>query len=83
MDVLFPKIGEIIGGSEREADYDKLLARIEELGIPMKDLPYVQPIYFYSLGHGLIGQRHEPADWGGRHFLAAMRYLASKNLAYR
>lgn len=28
MDVLFPKIGEIIGGSEREADYGKLDARI-------------------------------------------------------
>ena len=38
MDVLFPKIGEIIGGSEREADYDKLLARIKELNIPMKDM---------------------------------------------
>ncbi|MBQ7389187.1 MAG: asparagine--tRNA ligase [Paludibacteraceae bacterium] len=38
MDVLFPKIGEIIGGSEREADYDKLLARINELNIPMKDM---------------------------------------------
>ena len=38
MDVLFPKIGEIIGGSEREADYNKLLKRIEELGIPMKDM---------------------------------------------
>lgn len=38
MDVLFPQIGEIIGGSEREADYDKLLARIEELNIPMKDM---------------------------------------------
>ena len=38
MDVLFPKIGEIIGGSEREADYDKLLARIEEMNIPMKDM---------------------------------------------
>lgn len=38
MDVLFPKIGEIIGGSEREADYDKLNKRIEELGIPMKDM---------------------------------------------
>ena len=38
MDVLFPKIGEIIGGSEREADYNKLLTRIEELGIPMKDM---------------------------------------------
>ncbi|SCQ17597.1 Asparagine--tRNA ligase [Tannerella forsythia] len=38
MDVLFPKIGEIIGGSEREADYDKLLQRIKELRIPMKDM---------------------------------------------
>lgn len=38
MDVLFPKIGEIIGGSEREENYDKLLSRIEELGIPMKDM---------------------------------------------
>lgn len=38
MDVLFPQIGEIIGGSERESDYDKLMARITELGIPMKDM---------------------------------------------
>ncbi len=33
MDVLFPTIGEIIGGSEREADYDKLLARVHELNM--------------------------------------------------
>ncbi len=38
MDVLFPRIGEIIGGSEREADYGKLMERIEELHIPMKDM---------------------------------------------
>ena len=38
MDVLFPKIGEIIGGSERESDYDKLMTRIEEMHIPMKDM---------------------------------------------
>lgn len=38
MDVLFPKIGEILGGSEREADYNKLTARIEELQIPLKDM---------------------------------------------
>ena len=31
MDVLFPKIGEIIGGSERESDYNKLMTRIEEI----------------------------------------------------
>lgn len=38
MDVLFPKIGEIIGGSEREADYGKLRARVEELGMNEKDI---------------------------------------------
>jgi asparaginyl-tRNA synthetase len=38
MDVLFPKIGEIIGGSERESDYDKLITRIQEMNIPMKDM---------------------------------------------
>ena len=38
MDVLFPQIGEIIGGSEREENYDKLMSRIEELHIPMKDM---------------------------------------------
>ena len=38
MDVLFPRIGEIIGSSQREENYDKLLARIEELHIPMKDM---------------------------------------------
>lgn len=38
MDVLFPKIGEIIGGSERESDYDKLKMRAEEMGVPDKDI---------------------------------------------
>ena len=38
MDVLFPQIGEIIGGSEREADYDKLQTRIDEMNLPMKDM---------------------------------------------
>ena len=38
MDVLFPKIGEIIGGSEREADYDKLKNRAAEMGVPEKDI---------------------------------------------
>ena len=37
MDVLFPKIGEIIGGSQREEDYNKLRTRVAELGIPEKD----------------------------------------------
>ena len=38
MDVLFPKIGEIIGGSERESDYDKLLNRIRELNMSLDAL---------------------------------------------
>ena len=38
MDVLFPKIGEIIGGSEREADYGKLTARVNELGMNEQDV---------------------------------------------
>jgi asparaginyl-tRNA synthetase len=38
MDVLFPGIGEIIGGSQREEDYQKLLQRVQALGIPEKDL---------------------------------------------
>jgi len=38
MDVLFPGIGEIIGGSQREEVHEKLLTRIRELKIPEKDL---------------------------------------------
>ena len=38
MDVLFPKIGEIIGGSQREEDYEKLRTRAAEMGVPDKDI---------------------------------------------
>ena len=38
MDVLFPKIGEIIGGSQREENLDKLRQRVEEVGVPEKDI---------------------------------------------
>lgn len=38
MDVLFPGVGEIIGGSQREERYDKLLQRIKEVNIPEKDI---------------------------------------------
>lgn len=41
MDVLFPKIGEIIGGSEREENYDKLLKRVNEIGM------HIDPIWWY------------------------------------
>ncbi len=38
MDVLFPGIGEIIGGSQREESYEKLKTRMDEMGIPEKDM---------------------------------------------
>ncbi|MFI3304775.1 MAG: asparagine--tRNA ligase [Rikenellaceae bacterium] len=38
MDVLFPNIGEIIGGSEREADFGKLSARVRELNMSEEDV---------------------------------------------
>jgi len=38
MDVLFPKIGEIIGGSERESSYEKIMARIKELNMDTTNL---------------------------------------------
>ncbi|MGE7773502.1 asparagine--tRNA ligase [Chitinophaga sp. NPDC101104] len=38
MDILFPGIGEIVGGSQREENYDKLVARMNELGIPVEEL---------------------------------------------
>ena len=56
MDVLFPQIGEIIGGSEREADYDKLLAEIERRGIPMKDMWwYLDTRRFGTVPHSGFG----------------------------
>ncbi len=56
MDVLFPRIGEIIGGSEREADYGKLKQRIDELHIPMKDMWwYLDTRRFGSAPHSGFG----------------------------
>ncbi len=56
MDVLFPKIGEIIGGSEREENYDKLLTRINELDIPMKDMWwYLDTRRFGTVPHAGFG----------------------------
>ena len=56
MDVLFPKIGEIIGGSEREADLDKLEARISELGMSRRTLEwYIDTRRFGSCPHSGFG----------------------------
>lgn len=55
-DVLFPQIGEIIGGSVREENYDKLMARIDELHIPMKDMWwYLDTRRFGTVPHAGFG----------------------------
>ncbi len=56
MDVLFPKIGEIIGGSEREASLEKLNARIDELGMSRESLEwYLDTRRFGSAPHSGFG----------------------------
>lgn len=56
MDVLFPKIGEIIGGSEREADLAKLENRINELGMVRTNLEwYIDTRRFGSCPHSGFG----------------------------
>ncbi|MDR1653447.1 MAG: asparagine--tRNA ligase [Prevotellaceae bacterium] len=56
MDVLFPKIGEIIGGSQREEDYEKLKRRAEEMNIPQKDIWwYMQTRQFGTAPHAGFG----------------------------
>ena len=55
-DVLFPQIGEIIGGSVREENYDKLMNEIRERNIPMKDMWwYLDTRRFGSCPHGGFG----------------------------
>lgn len=55
-DVLFPSIGEIIGGSVREESYDKLLSEIESRNIPMKDMTwYLDTRKYGSCPHAGFG----------------------------
>ncbi|MEP7263678.1 MAG: asparagine--tRNA ligase [Bacteroidota bacterium] len=56
MDILFPWIGEIIGGSQREEDHDKLLQRMTEMHIPEKDLWwYLETRKFGTCPHAGFG----------------------------
>ena len=56
MDILFPQIGEIIGGSERESDYLKLRQRMEELGMNVKQLWwYLETRKFGTVPHAGFG----------------------------
>ena len=48
MDCLVPGIGEIIGGSQREDDYDKLLERINELGLQKEDYDFYLDLRKYG-----------------------------------
>ena len=55
-DVLFPQIGEIIGGSVREESYDKLTAEIERRHIPLKDMWwYLATRKYGTCPHGGFG----------------------------
>ena len=56
MDVLFPRIGEIIGGSQREEDYDSLVRRMKEMNIPEKELWwYLETRKFGTVEHSGFG----------------------------
>ena len=48
VDCLVPGIGEIIGGSQREDDYDKLVARMEELGLKKEDYGFYLDLRKYG-----------------------------------
>lgn len=56
MDVLFPQIGEIIGGSQREENYDKLRARMKEMNIPSDEMWwYLDTRRFGAVPHSGFG----------------------------
>lgn len=56
MDVLFPKIGEIIGGSQREESYEKLVRRCDETGVPTKEMSwYLDTRRFGTVPHSGFG----------------------------
>ncbi|HMQ63663.1 MAG TPA: asparagine--tRNA ligase [Flavilitoribacter sp.] len=56
MDVLFPYIGEVIGGSQREERHERLVARIHEMGIPEEELWwYLQLRQFGGAPHAGFG----------------------------
>ena len=60
MDCLVPGIGEIIGGSQREDDYDKLVARMEELGLNREDYEFYLDLRKYgTASHSRIGRGFE------------------------
>ena len=73
-DVLFPQIGEIIGGSVREENYDKLIGEINRRNIPMKDMWwYLDTRKYGSCPHGReLFSTGSLASWAG----VGMYYVA-------
>jgi asparaginyl-tRNA synthetase len=61
VDILVPGIGELIGGSQREENYDKLLGRIRELGLKEEDYKWYLDLRRYGTnphaGYGLGFER--------------------------
>jgi asparaginyl-tRNA synthetase len=56
MDILFPQIGEIVGGSQREENYDKLVKRMNEMNVPEKEMWwYLETRKFGSVPHSGFG----------------------------
>ena len=56
MDILFPQIGEIVGGSQREENYDKLVKRMNEMNVPEQEMWwYLETRKFGSVPHSGFG----------------------------
>lgn len=56
MDILFPGIGEMVGGSQREENLEKLITRMEEVGIPQKEMDwFLDTRRFGSVPHSGFG----------------------------
>ncbi|RFM35773.1 asparagine--tRNA ligase [Chitinophaga silvisoli] len=56
MDILFPGIGEIVGGSQREENYDKLVKRMEEMKLPVEEMSwYLDTRRFGTAPHAGFG----------------------------
>lgn len=56
MDILFPQIGEIVGGSQREEEYGKLVSRMKEMGVPVGGMSwYLDTRRFGSAVHSGFG----------------------------
>ncbi|AGM25848.1 asparaginyl-tRNA synthetase [Spiroplasma syrphidicola EA-1] len=60
-DLLVPGIGELVGGSERESNYDKIIARCHEMNVPVEELDWYLDLrkygYYKSAGFGLGFER--------------------------